>query len=296
MNKKITFIGLGQMGGNMAARLIEAGFDVCGYDINPAARQKLIEDGGAAAESIAQALNGRSVVMTSLPDPRTVHRAFLAQDGIVPLAAEGSLLIDLSTIDPDTIREVGRAAAERGLKVVDSPVSGSPKDSRAGTLTIMVGGERGDLEEAEPYLSALGTSRLFTGGVGTAKIVKIVNNMMAMGNVLVASEAFALGVTAGVEPQMLYDVLSVSGGRSHHFVNRFKNALKGNFEPGFKIELGEKDLALGVDLGRAMKVPTPAASTVRDMFALALAEGYRGKDIVALLQMYQHWSPVASKN
>ena len=109
------------------------------------------------------------------------------------------------------------------------------------------------------------------------------------GYLAVSCVLFALGVTACVEPQMLYDILSVSGGRSHHFTKRFPNAIKGDFAPGFKMELGEKDLALAVELGRQIKVPTPAASLVRDLFAIALSEGYRGQDIVALLSMYQKW-------
>ena len=114
--------------------------------------------------------------------------------------------------------------------------------------------------------------------------------MMSMGNVLVAAEAFALGVAAGVEPDKLYDVLSVSGGRSHHFTKRFPNAIKGDFSPGFKMELGEKDLALAVELGRMTRMPTPSASATRELYALALAEGFRGQDIVALLAMYQNWA------
>jgi len=139
----------------------------------------------------------------------------------------------------------------------------------------------------------LGQTWQHTGEVGTAKVVKIVNNMMSMGNVLVASEAFSLGVAAGVDPQKLFDVISVSGGRSHHFTKRFPNALQDNFEPGFKMELGEKDLSLGVELGRAMKMPTPTTSLAREMYALALAEGYRGKDIVALMDMYRQWAKTA---
>ncbi|TXR47494.1 NAD(P)-dependent oxidoreductase [Phyllobacterium endophyticum] len=290
MNKAIAFIGLGQMGGNMAARLVEFGFTVSGYDLNPAARQNLVDAGGQAVGSIEQAVAGHDIVMTSLPDPSAVLATYLGKEGIVELATPGCLLIDLSTIDPDTMRHVGTKAKELKLRVVDCPVSGSPKDSRAGTLTIMMGGDEEDVRLAEPYLEALSTTRLFTGDVGSAKVVKIVNNMMAMGNVLIASEAFALGVKAGVAPQLLYDVLSVSGGRSHHFVNRFKNALQGNFDPGFKIELGEKDLALGIGLGEMLNQPTPAASIVRQLFSQALGEGLRGRDIVALLQMYQNWS------
>ncbi|HJQ58296.1 MAG TPA: NAD(P)-dependent oxidoreductase [Vineibacter sp.] len=290
MKPRIAVIGMGQMGSGMAGRLAEAGHDVLGYDINPQTRAALAAQGVAMAESIAAALRDRPIALTSLPDPKAVLAGWLGDGGVVASAARGTLCIELSTIDPETMRTVGAAAAQRGLDVVDCPVSGSPAEARLGKLVLIAGGERATVDRASPILSLLGETWRYTGGVGTAKVVKLVNNMMSMGNVLIASEAFALGVAAGVDPATLYDVLSVSGGRSHHFTKRFPNAIKGNFDPGFKMELGEKDLALGIELGRSLKLPTPAASTVRELFALALAEGHRGRDIVALLDMYQQWS------
>jgi 3-hydroxyisobutyrate dehydrogenase-like beta-hydroxyacid dehydrogenase len=290
MKRRIAVLGMGQMGSGMAGRLAESGHDVVGYDINPATRAPLAASGMAMADSIKAALSGREIILTSLPDPKAVQAAWLGEGGLVASADPGSLCIELSTIDPATMREVGEAAAARGLDVVDCPVSGSPAEARLGQLVLIAGGERQTVNRAEPILLSLGETWKYTGGVGTAKVVKLVNNMMSMGNVLIACEAFALGTAAGVEPEALYDVLSVSGGRSHHFTKRFPNAIKGNFDPGFKMELGEKDLALAIDLGRATKMPTPGASTVRELFALALSEGYRGRDIVALLQMYQEWA------
>ena len=290
MKRRIAVLGMGQMGSGMAGRLAEAGHEVIGYDINPATRVALAKSGMAMADSIKAALSGREIILTSLPDPKAVQAAWLGEGGLIALADPGSLCIELSTIDPQTMREVGEAAAKRGLDVVDCPVSGSPAEARLGKLVLIAGGERQTVNRAEPILLSLGETWKYTGGVGTAKVVKLVNNMMSMGNVLIACEAFALGTAAGVEPETLYDVLSVSGGRSHHFTKRFPNALKNNFDPGFKMELGEKDLALSIDLGRAMKMPTPGASTVRELFAMALSEGYRGRDIVALLQMYQDWA------
>jgi 3-hydroxyisobutyrate dehydrogenase len=288
-DKKIAVIGLGQMGAAMAARLAENGYDVRGYDISAAARQAMQGQGVATVDRIADVLADRTVVLTSLPDPRAVRAVWLEPGGIVEHAPAGCLCIDLSTIDPTTMREAGAAAMARGLAVLDCPVSGSPAEARVGRLVLIVGGEQATLERAQPLLAYLGTSTQYTGAVGTAKVVKIVNNMMSMGNVLVAAEAFALGEAAGVSSETLYEVLSNSGGRSHHFQKRFPNALKGDFRPGFKLELGEKDLALAIDLGRQMKMPTPTASQVREMYAVALAEGYRGQDIVALLSLYRRW-------
>jgi 3-hydroxyisobutyrate dehydrogenase-like beta-hydroxyacid dehydrogenase len=293
MAEKVAVIGMGQMGSGMAGRLRESNLDVVGYDVSPDQTARLTKDGFRMTSNIAEALAGRTLVLTSLPDPRAVTSAWLGADGIVANAAKGTLCIELSTIDPQTMRQVAEAAAARGISVVDCPVSGSPKEAREGKLIVIAGGAQADVARAEPIFKLLGTDWKYTGGVGTAKVVKIVNNMMSMGNVLVAAEAFALGVAAGVEPQKLYDVLSVSGGRSHHFTKRFPNALKGDFSPGFKMELGEKDLALGVELGRMMHMPTPSASTTRELYALALCEGFRGQDIVSLLAMYQNWAKKA---
>jgi len=290
MTGQLAVIGMGQMGSGMAGRLREAGYDVAGYDINPAQASRLTAQGFGMAASVAEAVRGRGVLLTSLPDSKAVREAWLGAAGIVANAETGSLLIELSTIDPETMREVAAAAAQRGLGVIDCPVSGSPNEARAGKLVLITGGDRATIARAEPILAELGSATQHTGDVGTAKVVKIVNNMMSMGNVLVAAEAFALGVAAGVAPQTLYGVLSVSGGRSHHFTKRFPNALKGDFSPGFKIELGEKDLALGIALGRSRGLPTPAASAVRELYAMALAEGFRGQDIVALLAMYRRWA------
>tara|TARA_B100001765_G_scaffold199500_1_gene151540 strand:+ start:823 stop:1707 length:885 start_codon:yes stop_codon:yes gene_type:complete len=290
MSKKIAVIGMGQMGSNMASRLGEAQFDVMGYDIAESVRKNLSERGVKMGDGLAETLSGRSIVLTSLPDPKAVKSAWLGTSGIAALAEPNSLIIELSTIDPTTMKTVAAAALENGHAVLDCPVSGSPNEAGSGKLVLLVGGEEDAVKRGEPLFDLLGQTWKHTGPVGTAKVVKIVNNMMSMGNVLVAAEAFSLGVAAGVKPQKLFDVISVSGGRSHHFTKRFPNALKGDFSPGFKMELGEKDLSLGIDLGRANNLPTPTASIVREMYAMALAEGFRGQDIVALLAMYDNWA------
>jgi 3-hydroxyisobutyrate dehydrogenase len=288
--EQVAVIGMGQMGSAMAERLIDSGYDVLGSDISAAIREALSARGVPVTDDVGQALAGRRIVLSSLPNPVAARGAFLGDRGAFALAEKGSVFIDLSTLDPATMKELNEAAVAAGHEMVDLPVSGSPAEARQGKLVLIAGGNRDTIDRLEPLILALGTSWHYTGDVGTAKVVKIVNNMMSMGNVLVAAEAFALGTAAGVEPQTLYDVIANSGGRSHHFTKRFPNALKGNFAPGFKMELGEKDLALGIELGRTLHQPTPAASAVREMFAIAMSEGYRGQDIVALLDMYNKWA------
>jgi 3-hydroxyisobutyrate dehydrogenase len=293
MMHRVAVIGLGQMGSAMAARLTHAGCEVKGWDVDEGARARARGLGVHVSAWLGQALAQRDAVLSSLPDADAVRAAWLGQDGIVALADGDSVCIDLSTIEPAAMQEVARAAADRGLAVLDCPVSGGPAEARAGTLVVMAGGERDTVARMAPLLRLLGATLHPTGAVGTAKVIKIVNNMMAMGNLLVACEAFSLGVAAGVDPATLFSVLAESGGTSRTFTKRFPQALKNDYEPRFKMELGEKDLALGLALGHAQRVPLPAASLVRELFGLALLQGQAGRDVVALLAMYQDWALTA---
>lgn len=299
MSGKIAVIGAGLMGGNMAQALDAAGRDVIGYDVSAETVSKLRAQGVPATDNLHEAVGDADYIISSLPNSQIVRTAFMTEGGVLDLAKPGALVIEMSSIDPDTMKNLASACSTRGIAALDVPVSGGPGEALAGTLVLLVGGAEVDIARAKPVLEILGSSQLFTGSVGTAKVVKLVNNVMTMGNVLVASEAFALGTAAGVEPERLYEVLSQSGGRSHHFTKRFPNALKRNFDPGFKMQLGEKDVALAVDVARSIGQPMPMASLIREMYQMALGLGYRDRDIVALVDMYQrigdgdHYDPPA---
>jgi len=288
--KRIAVIGLGQMGGAIAQRLNAGGLDVQGHDLSAAARQAATSKGLRVADSVRAAIDGCDMVMTSLPNSAAVHDVWLGSEGLVHRIGRGVACVELSSIDPGTMKEVALAVQARGASMLDCPVSGSPGEALEGKLVLLVGGASEHLEAARPVLSHLSGTIQHAGDVGAGKVVKIVNNMMTMANILAASEAFSLGVHAGVKPDMLFDILSVSGGRSAQFLKRFPWVVAGDFSPRFKMELGEKDLALGIDLGRSVGQPTPVASTARELYALALAQGHRGRDIVALFDMYQKWS------
>ncbi|CAN5224980.1 NAD(P)-dependent oxidoreductase [soil metagenome] len=285
----IAVVGLGQMGGAIASRLHSSGAQVAGFDVDSEARARAANAGMPVVDQLADAMAGRSIVMTSLPNSGIVREVWLGKQGLVDSLKEGQVCIELSSIDPETMREVARAARARGAAVLDCPVSGSPGEALEGKLVLLVGAEVDDLERVRPVLQHLSGNIQLAGGIGAGKVVKIVNNMMTMANILAASEAFSLGVHSGVEPGRLFEILSGSGGRSAQFLKRFPWAVAGDFESRFKMELGEKDLSLGIDLGRSVGQPTPLASTARELYALALAQGHRGRDIVALFDMYQHW-------
>jgi 3-hydroxyisobutyrate dehydrogenase-like beta-hydroxyacid dehydrogenase len=294
---RIAYFGIGQMGAGMALCLQRAGFDVIGYDISAASRDAAAAQGLTVTASMADAVSGADFLLSSLPNSAIVRDAWLGNDGILSCNPQkGAVCIDFSTIDAETMVAVATACRERGLGVVDAPVSGGPQESADGTLVLLLGGTEADIARAKPVFDALGSVQLPTGDVGTAKTVKLVNNVMSMGNVLVAAEAFAMGEAAGVDSQVLFDTLSQSGGRSHHLLKRFPNALKSNWDPGFKMELGEKDVALAVDFARSIQQPTPIASLVREMMTMALAGGYAGHDVVAVLDMYRKMNRREGRN
>lgn len=289
---RVAMVGMGQMGGAMATRLVSCGHQVVGYDVSEATRSRWLAKGFSVAVDLDEAVAVCDVVISSLPDSRAVRAAWLGEGegGIAAKAAPGTICIEMSTIDPATMVEIGEAAGRRGVAVVDCPVSGGPVEAGNGTLVLIAGGEEATVEAATPFLMDLGESPRYCGRIGTAKVVKIINNTMAMGNLLMAAEAFTVGAAAGVDPARLFEVLSVSGGTSRTFTKRFPKALLGDFSPGFKIELAEKDIGLGVALGRDLRLPMPMATLVHQLFGVALLQGHRGSDAVAMLKMYQAWA------
>ena len=289
---RIGFVGLGAMGGNMARRLAGLGFTVTGYDPSAANAKRSGDAGVKLVESPAAAADGADFVLSSVPDPAAIRQSYLGPDGVLTRVRKGMILIDLSTIDPATWREVAAAAAKHGVDCLDAPVSGGPADAGSGKLIFLIGGDASVLERARPVLDALGPAINHVGPLGTGLIVKLVNNVMSVCNVVVAAEAMALGVKAGIEPQALFDMLSVSGGRSHHFLKRFPNVLAGDFSPNFSIALSRKDLGLALDMAAQLGVPMPAAGAVKQVYEAARAAGLGGEDMAAVTKLYEGWTGI----
>jgi 3-hydroxyisobutyrate dehydrogenase-like beta-hydroxyacid dehydrogenase len=289
---RIGFVGLGTMGGPMARRLAAQGHQVTGYDVDVARAARAREGGVMLATSPGGAAENADAVLSSLPDPAALRRAYLGADGVLGTVKAGATLLDLSTVDPDTWREVAAAARVKGVDCLDAPVSGGPAEAGNGKLVFLVGGDDAVVDRCRSLLMALGTEIHHVGPLGSGQIIKLVNNVMSIGNVAVAAEAMVLGVKAGMDPQRLFDILSTSGGRSHHFLKRFPNVLAGDFTPYFGIALSRKDIALALGMAAKLEVPMFVASTVRQVYEAAHAEGFGQLDMAAVTKLYEHWTGV----
>ena len=292
---RIGFIGLGVMGSRMAATLARAGHSLVVHDVDPVKAGALAAAGAAACASPREVAQTSEIVFSSLPLPATVRSVYLGPDGVLEGARPGMVLVDMSTVDPETSRAVSAAATARGVEYLDAPVSGGYREAETGALVIIVGGDRAAFDRVRDVLAVLGPSIHYAGPSGAGSVVKLVNNVMSMGNVLVAAEAFVLGVKAGMEPARLLEILRGSAGRSFHFERRFPNILARNFTPGFTVDLARKDLGLAVDMARSHDVPVPATSLLHQFYNACAAMGEGSSDFGAIIKVFEAWARIEVK-
>ena len=281
------FIGLGNMGNPMASNLIKAGHKLTVHDLRRESAVNLLEMGADWADTPRDAATGNEVVFTSLPGPREVDAVVLGEGGVLEGTVQGSIYVDLSTNSPNAIRNVHRICAEKGVAVLDAPVSGGVTGAAAGTLALMVGGDEAVFHRIRPALDAMGGHVAYCGAIGAGMIVKLCNNLVSMGNGVLLAEALTMGVKAGVELSVLADVLSNGSGASYRLASSFCNTLfTDNHEPGFALGLAAKDVRLATDLGRELGVPMDLSNLVDQRHVEAMFRGWGGLDsvVVAYLQ------------
>ncbi|WP_219416701.1 2-hydroxy-3-oxopropionate reductase [Pseudonocardia nigra] len=286
----VGFIGLGIMGLPMAANLAAAGFDVVGYNRSKGKADQLAERGGRAAGSVAEAVRDADVVVTMLPDSPDVRAVMLAEDGVFASAKAGALVIDASTIRPDVSRELAAAGAERGLRVLDAPVSGGEQGAIDGTLSIMVGGSAEDVEAARPVLDVVGRTIVHVGPAGAGQTVKAANQLIVAGTIELVAEAIVFLEAHGVDTEAAVQVLA--GGLAGNAILDRKAAgmLDRNFTPGFRLELHHKDLGIATAAAREAGVVIPLGSAVAQLVAAMVARGDGGLDHSGLLKLVEELS------
>ncbi|WP_067063904.1 3-hydroxyisobutyrate dehydrogenase [Roseateles chitosanitabidus] len=289
---RVAFIGLGHMGGPMAANLAKHGYAVSAFDLSADALRKAREAGVAVAPSALAAVEGASVVISMLPASRHVEGLYLGDGALMAAIPAGALVIDCSTIAPASAQRVAKAAADRGLAMLDAPVSGGVAGAAAGTLTFIVGGDAAALERARPVLQAMGKNIFHMGASGAGQVAKLCNNM-ALGVIMaVTGEALALGVAHGLDPQALSAMMAVSTGRS--WATEVCNPWPGvkpeapasrGYSGGFGNDLMLKDLGLAVEAALGTGAAVPLGELARNLYALNSRAGRGGLDFSSVQQL-----------
>src|ERR1700674_238710 len=261
---KIGFIGLGMMGSGMAANLQKAGHDLVVHDLRRAAAEPYLAKGAVWADTPRQVAEATEVVFTSLPGPPEVEAVALGADGLLPAMRKGTAFFDLSTNSPTVVRRIHAAFAERGLHMLDAPVSGGPKGAETGKLALWVGGARQGFDRHKALLDAIGDRARYVGPIGAGSVAKLVHNCAGYAIQTALAEVFSMGIKGGVEPLALWEAAhSGAGGRSRTFDRLGDRFLVNSYDPpSFALKLAHKDMRLATGLGRElgvpMRLPTPA--------------------------------------
>jgi 2-hydroxy-3-oxopropionate reductase len=287
---KLGFIGLGVMGAPMAAHLVAAGHDVSGFDVTAAAGEKLRAAGGRAAADVADAVAGAEVVITMLPNHPQVEAVVLAGGGVLDVAAPGTLVIDMSTIRPETSITVAEAARDKKIRVLDAPVSGGQAGAEQAALSIMVGGDAVDFEAAKPLFEALGKTIVHVGPHGAGQVVKAANQLVVGGIYGLVAEAIVLLEASGVDAATGLDVLAGGLAGSRILELKRKSMVDRQFAPGFRIDLHHKDMGIALAAARQADVALPLTGLVAQLVAAGRAMGYGSLDHSALLKVVEQLS------
>ena len=290
---KIGFIGLGHMGNPMARNLLKHGHTLKVYDLVPELLKKLTEKGCEAASSAVDCARGVDVVITMLPSSPHVRSVYLGEYGILAGTAPGTPLIDCSTIDPLTAREVAMDAKAKSCPMVDAPVSGGVGGAEAGTLTFMVGGEAHDFEAAKPVLQAMGKNIVHCGGAGNGQVAKICNNMMLAIEMIATAEGMTLAAKLGMDPKVFAAIVNTSSGRcwSSDTYNPYPGVLENvpasrNYAGGFGADLMLKDLTLVTDAAKNAKHPVFLGAVAQQIYQKHSVDGNGAKDFSSVILQY----------
>jgi 4-hydroxybutyrate dehydrogenase/sulfolactaldehyde 3-reductase len=283
---QVGFIGLGRMGRPMASNLCRKGFRLVVHDVNADAVRSLETLQAQRASSAADVAKSSDVVLTMLPDSRVVEAVISGEGGVLAGAREGTLLMDMSTIDPLVTDRLAAAARAKGCSFVDAPVGRLAWHADRGECLFMVGAADEDFGRVKPLLEAMGTTIHHCGGVGTGMRTKLVNNYLAIISCQLNAEALALSQRFGLTLEKTLDVIHGTTATNGQLkINWPNKVLKGDLEPGFTIDLAHKDLTLIVDAANAARVPLPVAAAAREAFSTARGQGYGSKDFSAMVDV-----------
>jgi len=290
--KKIGFIGLGIMGKPMAKNLLKAGYSLTVYDIIPERVDDVVKTGAKAGSSSKEVAEKSEIVITMLPNSPEVKEAMLGNNGVLEGAKPGTILIDMSSIAPLASKEVAERAKEKGVVMLDAPVSGGEPKAVDGTLAIMVGGPQETFDKVEGILSVMGASVTRVGEIGSGNMTKLANQIIVALNIAAMSEAMVLAAKAGVDSEKVFQAIRGGLAGSTVLDAKMPLVLEGNFKPGFRIELHIKDLANALDTAHEVGVPVPLSSAVMEVMQALKVDGKGADDHGGIIQFYEKLAKV----
>ena len=288
---RIGFIGIGNMGRIMAGHLLDGGHQLSVFDIDRESASGILSRGASWTNSPRDVAARSEIVFTSLPMPQDVEAVATGPEGILSGASAGSIICDVGTTDPDTIRRIDAAAQPVGVQVLDAPVSGGTIGAQSASLCIMVGGEETAFARARPVLELWGKTILHCGPLGSGAVCKIANNLINLGSYFLVAEAFALGIKAGVQTRTLFDAISNSSGNTQSMQEFPGGLFAGNFD-GFALDLAAKDVGLATQLGRRLGVPMDSADRIEKQYAKALGRGWGKLSAVSVVRLLEERAKV----
>ena len=281
---KVGFIGLGVMGGPMALNILKGGHSLTVFDRSPEAVARLTQAGAKSVSTPREVGAASDIVVTMLPEPQHVEQVVLGQDGVIEGLRAGGLVIEMSTIDPQTSRRVGDALRACGMELVDSPVGKTSEHAVTGTLTLMVGGNREAIERATPVLNCMGTDTFYCGGPGTGHAMKITNNLLATTIMMANTEAIAIGIKSGLTLELMQEVMRTTMAWNQQFaVAMPKKVFLGDDSPGFAIKLACKDVRLACDLAGNLGFEALVGRAAQKTMENAIARGLGDRDTAAIM-------------
>ena len=290
--KKIGFIGLGIMGRPMALNLVKAGYALTVYDLNPDPVEALVAAGATEGKSCQDCAERTEVLITMLPNSPEVKEAVLGDKGVLDGAKAGMILVDMSSIAPLAAQEIAARLAKKGVEMLDAPVSGGEPKAVDGTVSIMVGGKQAIFDKVKDILLVMGGSAVLVGAIGSGNTTKLANQIIVALNIAAMSEAMVLATKAGVDAEKVYQAIRGGLAGSTVLDAKVPLALKGNFKPGFRIELHIKDLANALDTAHEIGVPLPLTSSVMEIMQALKVDGKAGDDHGGLIQFYEKLAQV----
>lgn len=291
-NQTIGFVGLGRMGGNMGARLLAAGYDLVVSDPSDAAAQALTDKGARRLATPRDVGAEADIVLVSVPTPDIVHAVSVGPDGIAG-GGRAKIIIDLSTTGPSMAKRVSADLQPQGISWIEAPVSGGIKGAREGTLAVMVCGPRPAYEAVEAILANFGKLFYVGEAAGLAQVAKLANNLLAASAMVISSEAMVMAAKAGIEPEIMLDIINAGSGRNSATQDKFpKSVLPRSFDFGFATGLSYKDVRLCVDEAEAMGVPMVAGAVVRQMLAVTQAKYGATSDFTSITRVVEEWAGV----